>query len=179
MNDVITLDARGVLTAPDTLTIRRRLPGPIERVWDYLTRSELRRRWLAAGDMDGTPGSSFELTWRNDELTDPPGKRPDGFAESHSMTSRIITFDPPHHLAFTWGAQQTGEVSFTLEPVGKEVLLTLVHRRLPEGEMRLNIQAGWHAHLDLLVADATGGPKAPHWDTWSRLRQDYAARPPA
>jgi uncharacterized protein YndB with AHSA1/START domain len=38
----------GVLTAPDTLRIERLLPGPIERVWQYLTDSDKRATWLAA-----------------------------------------------------------------------------------------------------------------------------------
>jgi uncharacterized protein YndB with AHSA1/START domain len=50
MSDTQTADDYGVLTGTDTLTIQRRLPGPIERVWAYLTDGELRRQWLAAGD---------------------------------------------------------------------------------------------------------------------------------
>ena len=49
MTELATLDAYGVLTEPATLKIQRVLPGPIERVWAYLTESELRRQWLAAG----------------------------------------------------------------------------------------------------------------------------------
>ena len=49
MTDLATLDAHGVLTEPATVEIRRLLPGPVERVWAYLTESELRRQWLAAG----------------------------------------------------------------------------------------------------------------------------------
>jgi hypothetical protein len=31
----------------DTVRFERLLPGPIERVWDHLTRPELRRTWMA------------------------------------------------------------------------------------------------------------------------------------
>ncbi len=55
MTELATLDAYGVLTEPATLTIQRLLPGPIERVWAYLTESDLRRQWLAAG-ADGDEG---------------------------------------------------------------------------------------------------------------------------
>jgi hypothetical protein len=78
MTDTIANDDRAVATAPDTIRIERLLPGPIERVWSYLTQSELRRRWLASGDMDLRPGASFTLTWRNDELTAALRPRPDG-----------------------------------------------------------------------------------------------------
>jgi len=73
MTPADTLDLYGKLTAPDTLTIERLLPGPIERVWAYLTDSDKRRQWLAAGDMPLTEGAEFQLTWQNDELTSPPG----------------------------------------------------------------------------------------------------------
>lgn len=103
MNEFSTLDAYGALTGPDTLEIRRNLPGPIERVWRYLTESDLRSKWLAAGEMEGKVGAPFTLTWRNDELTDPPGARPEGFSGEHSMESRVTRFEPPAALEFTWG----------------------------------------------------------------------------
>ena len=176
MTDLATVDAYGVLTEPATLTIQRLLPGPIERVWAYLTESDLRRQWLAAGDMELKRGASFELTWRNDELSNPPGQRPPGFPEAHSMTSTITELDPPRKLAITWG--KTGGVSFELEAKGKQVLLTVIHRRLPDRSTMLNVSAGWHMHLDTLVARVSGVEPAPFWDGWARLKQDYDSRLP-
>jgi uncharacterized protein YndB with AHSA1/START domain len=149
----------GELVQPNTLIIHRLLPGPIERVWDYLTRSELRRQWLAAGDMEMNAGAPFELTWRNNELMDEPGTPPEGFGEEHRMQSEIIELDPPRKLAFSWGA--TGGVSFELEPRGDEVLLTLIHRRIVDRSMALNISAGWHAHLDVLAARMAARSPSP------------------
>ena len=178
MNDIAMLDAYGVLTEPTTLKIQRLLPGPIERVWAYLTQSELRRQWLAAGSMEMKLGAPLELVWRNDELTDPPGKRPAGFTEDeYRMQSRITEVDPPRKLAITW--DNSGDVSFELEPKGKEVLLTIIHRRLPTRQTMLMIGAGWHMHLDILVARANGREPEPFWDGWSRLREDYDRRLPA
>ena len=107
MTDRVTPDPYGALTEPATLKIERLLPGPIERVWAYLTESDLRRQWLAAGEMTMKVGAAFELVWRNDELTNPPGQRPPGFSDEHRMQSRITELDPPHRLAITWG--NTGE----------------------------------------------------------------------
>ena len=42
-----TLSGYGELIEPATVRIERMLPGPIERVWDYLTDSDLRAQWLA------------------------------------------------------------------------------------------------------------------------------------
>ncbi len=38
--------------APDAIRLERLLPGPIERVWAFLTESDKRARWLAAGDVE-------------------------------------------------------------------------------------------------------------------------------
>lgn len=43
MADIAMPDAYGRLVESTTLKIERLLPGPIERVWAYLTQSELRR----------------------------------------------------------------------------------------------------------------------------------------
>jgi uncharacterized protein YndB with AHSA1/START domain len=177
MNELATMDAYGVLTEPATLTIQRLLPGPIERVWAYLTESELRSRWLAAGQMEMKVGAPVELVWRNDELTNPPGQRPSGFPEEQRMQSRITELDPPRKLAIAW--QGSGDASFELEQKGKEVLLTVIRRRLPDRGTMLMFGAGWHMHLDILVAHATGKKPEPFWDGWSRLKKEYDRRMPA
>jgi len=153
MNRQATPGAFGVLTEPATLTIERLLPGPIERIWSYLTESDMRRKWLASGTMEQKPGANFTLTWRNDELSNPPGKRPEGFSDEHSMESRVIEIDKPRKLVFTFGQ---GEVTITLATQGEDVLLKLVHTRLPERAVMLKVAAGWHAHLDVLAARASG-----------------------
>lgn len=169
-----TLDLYGTLAAPDTLRIERLLPGPIERVWSWLTDSDRRRKWLAAGDMPLAKGAEFTLTWRNDELTTPPGARPEGFGAEHSMTSRILAIDPPRRLAFTFG--NNGEVEITLAPKGDGVLLTLTHTRIPDRNMRVMVSSGWHAHLDVLKARLEGTEAAPFWDSWQKLKDDYETR---
>lgn len=179
MNDHAALDAYGVLTEPATLTIQRVLPGPIERVWAYLAESDLRRQWMASGEMEMKVGAPVNFVWRNDELTSPPGRRPAGFPEEHSMQSRIVALDPPHKLVITWG-DKGGEVSFELEPAGSKVLLTVIHRRLPDDRaIKLSICAGWHMHLSVLVARVSGKEPEPFWDGWARLKTEYEPRLPA
>jgi uncharacterized protein YndB with AHSA1/START domain len=174
MNLATTHSSYATRLAADTVRIERLLPGPIERVWAFLTESGLRRQWLAAGDMTLVEGAPFELVWRNDELSDPPGHRPEGFPVEHRMESTITALDPPRRLAFSWRA---GEVSIELEPRGDQVLLTLVHTGISDRDNLLKIGAGWHAHLDVLVARANGEtPAAPFWDTWSGLREEYDRR---
>lgn len=171
------LEPYGVLIAPGTLKMERLLPGPIERVWAYLTESDMRRQWLAAGDMPMKLNSSFELVWRNDTLSNPPSQRPEVFSEVLRMQSRIAELDPPRRLVISWGA--TGSVSFELEPKDREVLLTVIHRRLPDRAAILMFGAGWHMHLDTLVACANGQEPQPFWNGWTRLKSDYDRRMPA
>ena len=170
-------DGWGELIEPTTLKIQRLLPGPIERVWAYLTDSDLRRKWLAAGAMEMKVGAPVELVWRNDELNDPPGKRPEGFSEEHRMQSRITEFEPLRKLTIAWNG--SGDVTFELEPKGKGVLLTVIHRRLPDRSTMLKVSAGWHMHLDVLVARANGEEPESFWDGWSRLHREYDQRLPA
>ena len=160
-----------------TLTIERRLPGTIERVWAYLTEGDLRRKWLAAGDMELKTGARFEFIWRNDELTLPPGQRPEGFAEELRMEGDITDLDPPCRLSITWGS--TGGVTIELAAQGDHVLLKLVHKRLPDRDTLLLVGAGWHMHLDILRAILDGQTPPSFWDGWSRLRAEYDRRLPA
>ncbi len=176
MNNFKPMDGFGVLIEPATLKIERLLPGPIERVWAYLTESDKRRLWLASGEMEMAVGSPVELVWRNDELTDPPGRRPPQFSEEMRMDSRIMELDPPRRLAIAWGT--SSDVTFDLAPKGTDVLLTVVHRRLPDRATTLMVGAGWHMHLDILAALMRGTTPDPYWDGWSRLKDEYEKRVP-
>ena len=114
MSELAALDGHGVLSEPTTLRIERLLPGPIERVWAYLTDEGLRRRWLAAGEMVLEVGAPFELVWRNGELPGPAGERPEGMPEEHRMQSRITELDPPRRIAFTWDKVTPGQGNMEL-----------------------------------------------------------------
>jgi uncharacterized protein YndB with AHSA1/START domain len=171
-----TSETYGALVEPATLRVERLLPGPIDRVWAYLTQSALRRQWLASGDMTQKAGTSFELTWCNDELTDPPGKRPEGMGAVHSQVCRLLAFEPPHKLAFTFGG--AGEVLFELAEAGADVRLTLIHSRVPDRGTLLKVGAGWHMHLDVLAARLADRRPEPFWDGWERLKTEYDRRLP-
>lgn len=68
----------GMIIEPGTLRIQRLLPGPIEQVWAYLTESDKRATWLAAGAMKLENGAPLELEFRNSDLAGehepPPAK---------------------------------------------------------------------------------------------------------
>ena len=105
MNDP-SADDYGVLTAPRTLRIERTLPGPIERVWDYLTEPDKRRTWLAGGRMELREGGAMELVFHNAELQrdadDLPPPKHEANAGVIRSPGRVTVCEPPRRLGFTW-----------------------------------------------------------------------------
>ena len=95
------------------------------------------------------------------------------------MQSTITELDTPNKIAITLGT--TGGVSFELKPEGNDVLLTMIHRSVPDRGTLLNVSAGWHMHLDILAACIAGTAPAAgtFWDGWSRLKAEYDERLPA
>jgi uncharacterized protein YndB with AHSA1/START domain len=166
-------DQYGTLSEGSTLTVQRWLPGPVERIWTYLTDSDHRRKWLAAGAMELVPGAALELVWRNDELSDRSGPRPAGFPEEQRMASHVIAVDPMQMLRMAWGK---GDVTFELTPKGDRVLLTLTHRGLDDRSELTSIAAGWHMHLDILLSETSSTGRASFWPGWAGLRTDYEDR---
>lgn len=177
MTDTAIAGVHGELIAPMTVRLERLLPGPIERVWAYLTDSDLRAQWLAAGVMPEQPGAKVELVWRNDELSGRDEQRPESMPAERRMACEVIRAEPPRLLVLAWGASGS-EVTFELTPKGAEVLLTLTHRRLPDRDNLLGVSAGWHAHLDMLVSVARGAERPLFWANWTRLRGEYDQRLP-
>ena len=174
MNGIATPDAYGTLIEPTTLKIQRLLPGPVERIWGYLTDSELRRKWHAAGAMEMKVGAPFELVWRNNELTDPPGKRPDGFATSTGCRAA----SPSWSLRkISFAGADTGDVSFGARSKGRKCATLSPH--LP-GQPTCCASDRAGMHLDVLVA-SDGQQIGPFWDGWLRLQKEYdaACRPEA
>jgi uncharacterized protein YndB with AHSA1/START domain len=173
----------GVVTAARTVRIERVLPGPIERVWEYLTDSEKRGRWLAAGPMEVRVGGRVELTFRNSDLSSHAESPPDKYAEYEgaSLHGRITRCEPPRLLSYTWGgeAEDDSEVTFELSPQGEDVLLVLTHRRLRDRAMMVMVGSGWHTHLDILVDRLSGREPRPFWSTHAALEAEYEKRLPA
>ena len=169
----------GVVTEARTLRIRRMLPGPIERVWAYLTESDKRGRWLASGPMELRVGGKVELTFRNTELSSHGEPAPDKYKEYEGagFSGHVTRCEPPRLLSYTWGDHS--EVTFELSPEGESVLLVLTHRRLPDRTTMVRVGSGWHTHLDILVDQLEGREPRPFWSTHARLEAEYEIRLPA
>ncbi len=176
-SDATPESAYATMLDPTTLALSRRLPGPVERVWAYLTDSKLRRQWLAAGELRWEVGSPVEFVWRNDELSSSSIQRPAGFPEEQRMEGSVTEIIPSRKLAIAWDG--FGEVSYELEREGGDVLLTMIQRHLPAREVIVMFASGSHAHLDILAACLTGAERPSFWDQWTRLQTEYESRIPA
>ena len=147
----------------------RLLPGPVERVWAYLTESKKRALWLAAGEFDLRVGGSIELIFDNDSLSD---DKPKG-GGTRRFEGRITRLEPMRALAhtWTWDGQDT-DVLYELTPKGKDVLLTIQHR-LPEGGgMIKGVSGGWAVHAGILADRLNGVKPRPFWTTHDRLMKE-------
>src|SRR5688500_3227888 len=118
----------------DTQTVRieRTLPGPIERVWAFLTESEKRKRWFAGGDFELRAGGATTLVFDHGNLSDEK-ETPEKYRQfqGYRSSGRVLACQPPRLLTITW-EDDGSEVSFELSPQGKEVKLVLTHRKLRE-----------------------------------------------
>ena len=164
---------------PTSLEIFRDLPGPIERVWDYLTRSELRQKWLCAGNVSSAPGGEIEFKFDHSNLSAHPTPESHGESGDQKMLGIVRVYDPPHHLAFSWPsaeAEAPTEVIIKLSETERGVRLHLRHERVMTKDYKSGASAGWHTHLDILGDILGGKPGRDFWDHYLPLEQMYKAQ---
>jgi uncharacterized protein YndB with AHSA1/START domain len=173
------LHSYGELIQPGTIRFERLLPGPVERVWAYLTESDKRAQWLAAGAMELRAGGSLTLHFAQDSLSKAKAPPPPGCQKSCDSQHQVTLWDPPRSLGLTWGqANDPSEVTFELTPQQDRVLLVLTHRRLLDRKTRLGVAAGWHSHLAVLADRLNGREPQAFWTTFTTLQADYEKRLP-
>ena len=168
-------DQHGKFTGPAEVRLVRTLPGPIERVWEYLTDPEKRSRWFAGGPMELRKGGKLTFHFRHKNLAPdetPPEEHKCHHDPSDSMDGVVTRFEPPRVLAFTFGADS--DATFELTPQGEDVLLVVTHRARGEDlQYMAGYGAGWHTHLAHLIALLEGAPRPPFWPLHAMLRVDY------
>jgi len=164
-----------ILIKPSTIRFERLLPGPIERVWEYLTVSEKRATWLAAGEFDLRVGGRIELITDNQSLSDeiPPAGV---VCTRKKIEGKITRLEPPSLLAHTWHWDGNDtDVTYELTPKGKDVLL-VIHHRVPENlSLQRGFGGGWGAHTGILEDRLNGVKPRGFWSTVDRLTKEFAA----
>jgi uncharacterized protein YndB with AHSA1/START domain len=170
-------DQYGQFTAPGEVRLVRTLPGPIERVWEYLTDPEKRARWFCGGVLEQKAGGKVEFAMVHKNLAPdetPPAKYAQVQDPGVTFEGRVLRCEPPRLLVYTFGGEDS-VVTFDLTPQGKQVLLVLTHRtRGAEEEAELtNYASGWHTHLTHLLAQLEGTPRPAFWATHAKLLAEY------
>lgn len=167
----------GRITAPQTVRVERFLPGPPQRVWQYLTESELRRRWLARGPLEPRAGGRVEHLFRHAELSHEPNPgRYAAFADSPPAFGEVTAWEPPHRLAYTWpGDGGVSEVTFELAAEGAGTRLVVTHLRLADRATMVSVASGWGAHLGILDDVLSGRAPRGFWSEHARLEALHEA----
>jgi len=171
------MKAAATVVEPGTVRFERLLPGPLERVWAYLTESDKRAKWFAGGEWELRVGGRAELHFDHASLSSdklPPEKYKDKGKGSPKFAGRITRYEPMRVLAHTmmWDSGDT-EVTYELTPRGKDVLLTIVHRNLKGRDLVVSIMSGWDTHTGILADVLNGVEPRPFWTTHARLEKEY------
>lgn len=169
------LDKNGVLLDESTIRFERLLPGPIERVWAYLTESDKRKQWIAAGDFELKEGGKTHLFFHHKNISKADSAVPAQFKKVHEagegFDGEVLAIDPPRLLTISWG----GDSEVTFELTGQtsgEVLLMVTHRRLTGNSMKY-VAPGWHAHLALLADVLNDREPTDFWALWQEKYEYY------
>lgn len=130
-----------------------------DKLWHALTNGDFTERYWFGMRLrsDWKPGSSFEMVRRDGTVSD---------------AGKVVESDPPRRLAYTfinlsdtYKNEPPALATFTLEPHGKLVKLTLTHEGFAAGGKFLaGISSGWPAILSSLKSLLeTGRPlEIPH-----------------
>ena len=128
----------------------RRLPGPVERAWDFIADAARLPDWFGEGAIEPRAGGGVSIMG--------------------GLVRGIVTqWRPPRRLAYTWNVFNPGEdespypesyLTVELAPEVDEVHLTLAHLAVLERFEKQNAM-GWHTFLDMLETAIRGQPIEP------------------
>ncbi|MCX6955835.1 MAG: SRPBCC family protein [Verrucomicrobia bacterium] len=170
-------DEYGQFIGSAEVRIVRTLPGPIERIWEYLTDPVKRARWFCGGVLEQQAGGKVVFAMHHKNLAPnetPPAKYAQVQDPGVTFEGRVLKCEPPRLLVYTFGSEDS-EVTFELTPQGKSVQLVLTHRtRGAEEQAELcSYASGWHTHLRLLLAELDGRSLGAFWAPHAQLEAEY------
>ena len=135
-----------------SLTLRRKLKAPAEKVFAAWTKPEQIIRWFGPAeaaqdsiraDMDVRVGGRFRISFSGQD------------GEYHEVGGTYQEVVPSERLVFSWAWHSTPEraslVTVTLKPEGGETMLTLLHERFFDEKARDGHQRGWTGTLEKLA----------------------------
>lgn len=137
------------------LRFERLFPGPIERVWDWLTKPELVELWFTQQRIEPWVG----------------GKVEGSFGAGDAWTATVTDWSPPHRLG--WRDPQGAQTLWELTSEGDLVRTVFVQSGLPP---HAGVGSGWHAYFDALQERMAGREPPGHGALWTRVQAEYEAR---
>lgn len=147
----------------DHLDVRfeRFYPRSIEKVWSALTEPERLADWMGVAHVEPHAGGRYEL------MLDGP----------HRMTGRILVWEPPHVLEFTWSNTHAPDsiVRYELSRHGDGTRLVFTHQRMPYATSALMLP-GWHvflARLGSVLVEAEPPQWQPNWRDMQAIYVDH------
>lgn len=152
----------GELIGRDVVRFTRRLPGPIARVWDFITSGEHLSSWIGAGVIEPRVGGKVDI-------------------DGH-ISGEVVEWSPPTRLGYTWivsagvsAERLTSLLVFDLREEGGDVVLTLTHGKMMPGFHALTLM-GWFNLLNALEAAVAGKPAPDRAQTMQRVLPQYEAK---
>jgi uncharacterized protein YndB with AHSA1/START domain len=144
------MSPEGALKNVAMVQFERLLPGPIERVWAFLTDTGKLPGWFGEGTIEPRAGGAVNHMGGH-------------------VRGTVTQWQPPRRLAYTWNVLGPGDtqspypesyLTIELESRGGDVALTLTHLPVLERFEQQNAM-GWHTFLDMLAAAVRGDPAEP------------------
>ena len=142
--------AAGLVNRP-SLTLKRRLNAPPEKVYAAWTNAQKMTRWFAPpsvkpgseqADIDARVGGRYRISF---------SKEDGEYYEVGGVYREVV---PNQRLVFSWAWHSTPEreslVTVTLKPDGDGTLLTVHHAQLFDDAAREGHERGWLGALDKL-----------------------------
>lgn len=137
------------MASKPSLTLKRRLKAPPEKVYEAWTDPEQMIRWWGGNDpttrvaeTDVRPGGRFHVGFKGDN------------GEQHDVSGIYKEIVPNRRLVFSWAWRTTPEresqVTIDLKPDGGGTILTLLHEQFFSQKACDDHKVGWGFGLDNL-----------------------------
>jgi len=146
--------------------MERLLPGPVERVWEHLTNTQLLAAWFGEkSSIEPRQGGTVRLM------------------DGH-IRGTVTQWHPPKQLTYTWNVFGPSDppdalsvypesyLTLTLEARGDNVLLVLEHLPVLERFEKQNAM-GWHTFLDILADTLNGRAVRPRPEYMERNARKF------
>ena len=130
-----------------SLTLKRRLKAPPDKVFAAWTDPDKVKRWMGPGDakvlkVECEPRVGGRFRWLMQSAA----------GEEHDVSGVYREFVPNQKLVFTWAWKSTPEreslVTVEFKPSGEGTELLLTHERFFDSQARDKHQHGWNGCMD-------------------------------